>query len=64
MNRDANMSRLGLLILWIILGYFTVKGIIRDITQIQKNLDTPNPILKKLGLENNTSGFVHENRLK
>lgn len=53
MNRYGNMSRLLLCCVWILVGFFTIKAVIEDIPQIQKNLDAPNPVLKKFGLENN-----------
>jgi hypothetical protein len=53
MNRSGNTPRLVLCLVWILLGFFTIKAIIKNMTEIQKNLDTPNPIIKKFGLENN-----------
>lgn len=54
MNKNGNVSRLLLCCIWMLLAFFTIRALIRDISQIQKDLDTPNPILKKFGLENNT----------
>jgi hypothetical protein len=49
MNRDGNKYRLFIFFMWLFLGFFTVRGIINDLSEIQKNLDVPNPILEKLG---------------
>ena len=47
------MSRLFLAIIWILLGFFTVRTVIRNISEIQKDLDSPNPLIKSFGIENN-----------
>ena len=53
MNRGGDMSRLTLCCVWIFLGFFTIRYVIKNITEIQKDLDKPNPILKKIEIENN-----------
>lgn len=47
MNKGGEMSRLTLCCIWIIFAFFGIKAIIKNLSEIQKDLDKPNPVIKK-----------------
>lgn len=51
MNKTGEMSRLSLCCLWVVLGIFSIRAVIKNLSEIQKNLDKPNPIIKKFILD-------------
>jgi len=53
MNKGGEMSRLALCCLWILFGILTIRAVVKNLSEIQKNLDKPNPVIKKFILDTN-----------